>query len=323
MSDYGTKAEVIEVTLIPHPNADKLSLVRIGDYQVGVRTDEWSDGDLGVFVQPDSVVPNTPEFSWVGPDRRVRPRRFRGTWSHGLLVHAPAGSLPGDDVAELLGITRYEPPEDRRILRGDAASAPGFHVPTYSVEPYKRYPDLFVENEPVVFQEKIHGENARFVYDDIERTFHVGSHRVWRKPGDNLYWKVLNQTPWLRGFLQDNPLHVVFGEIFGQQDLKYGLDQHNFGFKAFDIWHNHTWWDYRRVIDQGLTDEGRWTPVFYYGPFSKAKVLQLTSGPTWIEGADNIREGIVIKPIIEQFSIALGGRLMLKSVSDEYLERSK
>ena len=61
------------------------------------------------------------EFSWLkgkhftpsekGDERhhRVTTMRLRGEVSYGLMVPAPAGSAVGEDVSEVLGVTRYNP----------------------------------------------------------------------------------------------------------------------------------------------------------------------------------------------------------------------
>ena len=107
------RADIIRIeALEKHSNANALSIVRIGGYQVVVRTDSWKVGDLAVYIQPDSVVPVTKpfEFLWANmtfPDgivpekrRRVTARRFRGEWSEGLLVKldelSRQSTWPGD-----------------------------------------------------------------------------------------------------------------------------------------------------------------------------------------------------------------------------------
>ena len=131
-----------------HPNADSLSIVRIGGYQVVVRTDEWKVGDLAAYVQPDSVVPPEPQYAFLWENmtfennevplkrRRITARRFRKEWSEGLLLHIGSqvkayGTeeicqvAEGQDVAELLGITHYEPPEEPESTTGENEPAPG------------------------------------------------------------------------------------------------------------------------------------------------------------------------------------------------------
>lgn len=115
-----------------HTNADTLELFDIGGYQVVTKKGEYKAGDLAVYIQPDSVVPQIEAFRfiWEGqkgldgvvPEkrRRITVRRFRKEWSEGLLM--PLSAFPilfnqagvlcqdeGDDVSCILGITHYDP----------------------------------------------------------------------------------------------------------------------------------------------------------------------------------------------------------------------
>ena len=60
-------------------------------------------------------------------------------------------------------------------------------------------------------------------------------------------------------------------------------------------------------------------PVLYQGPFSLAKLQELTDGATTLGGA-HVREGVVVKPAAERVSHEFG-RVILKSVSGRYLTR--
>ena len=123
-----------------HTNADTLELFDILGYQVVAKKGNFAPGKLAVYIQPDSVVPQTEPFKWlweehIGLDgivparrRRVTVRKFRKEWSEGLLMplaelglldisvyERPQGQaivIEGQDVSDLLGITHYEPEED-------------------------------------------------------------------------------------------------------------------------------------------------------------------------------------------------------------------
>jgi RNA ligase len=119
-----------------HPNADSLELFDVGEYQVVTKKGNFKAGDHGVYIQPDSVVPQTEPFkfiweTYVGLDgtvpekrRRITVKRLRKEWSEGLLL--PLSDFPeistdttnkvadifvgeDDDISELLGITHYDP----------------------------------------------------------------------------------------------------------------------------------------------------------------------------------------------------------------------
>jgi len=48
-----------------HTNADSLEIFDIGEYQVVSKKGQFKAGDLGVYVQPDSVVPQTEPFKLI------------------------------------------------------------------------------------------------------------------------------------------------------------------------------------------------------------------------------------------------------------------
>ena len=65
----------------------------------------------------------------------------------------------------------------------------------------------------------------------------------------------------------------------------------------------------------------KWVPTVYRGPFDEAKLRQLAEENSLIEGADHIREGIIISPVKERVDPELG-RVKLKIVSPKYLEKN-
>lgn len=65
-------------------------------------------------------------------------------------------------------------------------------------------------------------------------------------------------------------------------------------------------------------------PLLYSGPFSQSLIDDHTHGPTTLgtpRSSFKGREGIVITPLAEMYSEHLCGRLILKSVSADYLDR--
>jgi RNA ligase (TIGR02306 family) len=115
----------------------------------------------------------------------------------------------------------------------------------------------------------------------------------------------------------------ILGEIFGKkvQDLSYGQDTPTF--RVFDIYVGHPGEGRYLNVDELMHVCAiigvRMVPFVYSGPFSKGVMETHTSGKT-IVGGDHIREGVVIKPVIERRSNEIG-RVILKSVSEDYLLR--
>ena len=306
------RTEVIRVRLEPHPNADSLSIVRPWGYTVCVRTADWKDGDLGAYVVPDSIVPNSPTFAFLGEHRRVKVRRLRGVLSQGLLVPAPEGAQEGDDVASILGVTRYEPPLPMSTGGEDERPPAGWR-PVYDVESWHRYRHLLVEGETIIVTEKIHGCNARYTFQDGR--MHCGSRTTWKRESDtNLWWRALRQSPWIEGWCREHEGVTLYGEVFGQvQDLKYGAGRNDLFFRAFDAW-GKGWMPQVEL----QTTTAQMVPTLFVGPYSEEKVRELATGQSTF--ADHIREGCVIRPVVQRDSEEIG-RVVLKLVSDAYLER--
>ena len=119
---------------------------------------------------------------------------------------------------------------------------------------------------------------------------------------------------------------IVFGEIYGLgvQDLDYGTKD---GYRVFDISVNGKYLDWEAVKAVLPGVRRRVGSGALRGAIHKDLVKRFTYGPTTLANPDKIRssfkdrEGCVITPQVEQFYAPTGGRLILKSVSADYLDR--
>jgi len=321
-----------------HPNADSLDITKVFDYTVVAKRGTWEPGQLAVYVPVDAVIPDTQEWSWLAPRdsngelkfstgstpekyRVIEAKKIRGIFSQGVLAPLPPGDWKvGDSVATAMGITKYEPPTPM-TTGGECEPAPtGWKFVTYTdIEGLRRYPSVLEEGEEVVITEKIHGANARFVHDG-ERLW-VGSHGQIKKFDTKSIWWQAAIAEDMQSKLAAFPMHIIFGEVYGQvQDLKYGVKT-GVQFRAFDVFSlldmrylNHD--DAQRIVTAaGL----RWVPVLYRGPWS-SDCHSMAEGNSTL--ADNVREGFVVKPIIERYHPEVG-RVILKRHGEGYLLRKK
>jgi len=119
---------------------------------------------------------------------------------------------------------------------------------------------------------------------------------------------------------------LLFGELFGTQDMKYGLINSH-AFRAFDISINNQYLDFDIKTELLLKFGVIHVPVLYRGPFSIKKLEEYTSGPTTlckpeVAGPFKGREGVVITPIKEvHYCPILNGRRIAKSISADYHAR--
>jgi RNA ligase (TIGR02306 family) len=186
MSHFACTVERLKIE--PHPNADAIEIARIGDYQSIVKKGQFRDGDLGVYIPEQAVLPRwlLEKMGFWNPtqDRgtlsgslgnRVRAIKLRGVLSQGIVLDGTVRDLKGvehlavstegdeaamlcegEDAAAYLGIVKYEPPlpthMQARVVGVDYGA-----THNYDFDNLKKKPSLFDDGEPVVITEKIHG----------------------------------------------------------------------------------------------------------------------------------------------------------------------
>jgi RNA ligase (TIGR02306 family) len=212
--------EVCKVdNVIKHPNADKLSIVTVKGWQCIVSLNQYKEGDLVVYCPPDSIIPpaliEIYKLEFLKKNGKVGTIKLRGIVSQGLILNVgpELGCYKcGENVAEKLGITKWEPPEPgfslgkpkekisdywvkyinkeitlRRLIfkslgiiktnctpRSKNKLNPYFDKYT-DIQNIKHFPTLFKDGEMVVITEKIHGSNFRA--GRLKR----GTHNIWRR----------------------------------------------------------------------------------------------------------------------------------------------
>lgn len=318
MSEF--HVEVAEVKNVQkHPNADTLSIAEINGYPVIFRTGEYSEGSLAVHVPIDSIVPDTPEWSFLDGHRRIKAKRLRGIFSMGMLAKSLPEWALGQNVQAELGIEKWEPSAPV-TMGGDDARDAGV-LPIYTdIEGWRRHKGVLVDGEEVVITEKIHGANARFCWHDGELI--VGSHKRIKKVYDTEHpsmWARVALELGLDKKLAEFPDVAVYGEVYGQvQDLKYGKAGTELVlFDAMNLT-TRTYLDHEDFLALAAKLALPTVPQLYRGPWS-LELLALSEGQSMVEGANNIREGFVVKPVRERW--AHMGRVILKMVGEGYLLR--
>lgn len=319
------KVEVVKISSINlHPNADRLDIATMEGmaYQVITAKGNFQVGDLAFYFPIDSVIPDNflDKFGIRSYySKKLRAAKLRGIFSEGLLIPVDAdfnGNV-GDDFTAYFGVTKYEYPIPQN-MSGDVE----FPVEQYkfpSPEHLKRYRDVLQVGEEVVVTEKIHGTNFTVLVD--EDGSHISSH--------NYFWKN-NQTNknlvYIRAYnkyscLQNLPINTqAFGEIYGVQDIKYGLSNGKIKAAIFAVKHNGKFLDYddfKTFCNQYSLPQ---VPVLYRGAYSWEAVSQFNNANSVVD-KNSIMEGVIVQPIKERTHLEIG-RVVLKLISDRYLLRS-
>lgn len=245
----------------------------------------------------------------------------------------------GMDVTKILGITKYEPPIPI-AMSGEVFNAFGYTI-SFDVESYKKFPNILKEGEYVVISEKGHGTWCCYGYHP-EVESHIITSKGLSAKGlafkineankNNLYLRTLETTQQINGNVIDHGVEYfggypfyILGEVLGLgvQDLTYGFTSPQF--RAFDIYLGASGHGRYLNVDEfklACADlQIETVPFLYEGLYNKEKLLELTDGMETFSGKEtNIREGVVVKPVVERRHDEIG-RVQLKNVSDAYLMR--
>ena len=327
MSEFYT--EVVKLGSIEkHPNADTLGITNVmGGYPCIVRLGEFQEGDLAVYLSVDAMVNTTQErFAFLASKahadgfHRIKALRLRGAFSMGLLCRPDAGMQCGDNVAEVWGVRKYEPPLSG-CPEGEDVAGPG-GIPKYDIEGLRRFKDALMPGETVWISEKIHGANARFMW--YEGRLHIGSHGKWKAPGGADIWNRAAATYKLEEKLQAMPGLLLYGEVYGPvQDMRYGVPKGSGEVRLafFDALRKGslTFLSYDELHQLLFTLDLPPVPLLFHGPWQPS-LVSLAEGPSTVPGAAHVREGIVIKPVIER-TVPVLGRVVLKLHGEGYLTR--
>lgn len=333
----------------PHENADLLEIAIYKGWQSIIKKGQFRPGDTCVYFPPDVVLPKALSdelgvtnylkglgLRYPGQERfggRVGVARLRGVPSYGFLVSPnPEWWSYSHNLAEHLGVEKYEPPEE--ILEGDAERTnPFFHKYT-DMENLRHFPVAFRIGEMVVATEKIHGRNCRigYCYEEGEMTVMAGSHLRRRKQFTqngtlSVYWQPLELYPQLQPLLHAlwlKYMHnvIIFGELYGGnlQDLSYG--HRDVQFRVFDISVNTLYLSYELMQEWLSKFNVPAVPVLYTGRYSFPCMEAYATGASTVSLTPQIREGIVVRSLEDQTDqMGLYGRKCFKLLNFDYLHR--
>jgi len=241
----------------PIPNADAIEVATVDGWQVVIKKGEFQVGNLAIYLEIDSWVPNTiapflsktkePRVYQGVPGERLRTVKLRGQVSQGLLLSVrilpPARVLEeGDDVSEELNINKWEmeiPAQLRGTVKG---SFPSF-IPKTDQE---RIQNLVHEleqwkgsNELWEITEKLDGSSMTVYvnqgYDGV-----CSRNLDLKQDDNNSFWKIAIQER-IHDRIREvfGPRNIALqGELIGPgiQGNKYNLQELKFYlFDIFDI----------------------------------------------------------------------------------------
>jgi RNA ligase (TIGR02306 family) len=319
--------------ILPHPNADKLEIAKILGWQAIVLKGQFHRFEPVVYVETDSILPEgRTEWEFMR-DRKfhVKTIKLRGIVSQGLVFHEDILDNPmtygprllGDDVTAVLGITKWEPYVPAQLAGTVKGNFPSFLSKTDEMR-IQAVPELLAKHQGKKFsvREKVDGSSCSVYINNDE--FGVCSRNLELKETEgNSFWKVARELD-IENKLRSLRHNVALqGELCGSgvQGNKYKLDKLGFYiFNAYDIdtgLHFNPA-DLAQIVDfLGLTSVPFITDS-YILPGTVDELVEYSKGKSLLN-KDVHREGLVFRPLVNEYSEELRCRLSFKCINPDFL----
>ena len=321
--------------LEPIIGADAIEKATVLGWQLVVKKDEFKVGDLAVYCEIDSILPNKPEFEFLKPrGMRIKTIRLRGQISQGICF--PLSILPADfelvedaDCTEVLGVEKYEPAIPACLSGIAKGKFPSFIPKTDEtrVQVLQKVLDKY-KGEKCYVTEKVDGSSGTFFINNGE--FGVCSRNLeLLEDAENSFWKVARQMDIENKLRSLECNFAIQGELLGEgiqsNKLKFKGQTIRF-FNAFDI----DKFEYLQFEN-------------FYALFDKLELPTVPIIATDYELSNDVdtliqmgtiksricpdvwAEGIVIRPLKEKLDLLLSnenfnnGRVSFKAINPEFL----
>lgn len=288
----------------PHPNADRLDLVKVLGFQCVTQKGLYKGGENIVYIRPDALLPVekwTEEYRKYSP-KRIKAVKLRNEWSEGIIVPfeilpqeiqdrlTADGAYIGQDVSELLGVTHWEAPTPQDLK---AKGGLPFGIPKTDEERFENWYNRLPFGEKVDVQLKIDGQSCSYYYDLATDKFGVlGRTLELHEIFDNNYTAHIERydiKEKLKNFCQkENVSLCIRGESYGGGIQASGINPHGAGAKGWAMFSTYLM-DERRYAEKG--------DRFYFKNVAAEMDLPI---------ADMIEEDVMLTPeLVEKYSTGI------------------
>lgn len=339
MNKLATIEKIHSIQPHPNPEVEKLEVAKILEWPVVVPKGQYRDGELVVFIQIDSIVPEAnPYFEFMRRQKfRVWNARFKGAPSSGLVC--PTSILPyegepspilgislkeGDDITETLGIIKYERPIDMSV-RGDAAGGYPTNLISISDEDNMlSHPTALAEldGKEIYISQKVDGSSTTFIFNNGE--FKACSRRWELKEGSGFPWTAATRYNLKEKMisLKKNlaiQCEAVGNKLNGNRMGISGIELRLFRAKNLDNRQLYNYYELKElasILEIPIVDEIEIIKfdknnhtIEYFKNLADKQIYSTNGQPA---------EGLVLSPTIPFYSTILGKEWSLKIINQNY-----
>lgn len=328
-------------SLTPIEGADTIEKATVLGWQLVVKKNEFQVGDLVVYCEIDSILPDKPEFEFLKPrGMRIKTIKLRGQVSQGICF--PLSVLPDDfvvkenaDCTEVLNVVKYEPAVPTELQGIAKGKFPSFIPKTDEtrVQVLQKLLDKY-KGELCYVTEKLDGSSVTcYIKDDV---FGVCSRNLdLLETEDNSFWQVvrsMNVERKMRNFLEFTKKDAIAiqGELIGPgiQGNKLNIKEKSIRFfNIFDI-NKFEYGSYNDLINSfydildlplvPIIESNYHLENDVETIIAKATIKSFITPNVWAEG-------IVIRPLNKKIDLLLSnenfnnGRVSFKAINPNFL----
>jgi len=321
------------------PDAEFIETATINDWKIVINKREgFKVGDKVIYCEIDSFLPIREEFEFLRKTSykkvldqegfRLKTIKLKGQISQGLIL--PLNILDGefnvnDDVTELLGIVKYDPPIDPSLAGLAKGNFPSFIQKT-DEERIQNLTDTYEKFKNMSFYatEKLDGTSTTyFVKDGV---FGYCSRNLELQPceigSENTQWRIVKKYELDRKLIEFNKETnrniAIQGELIGNgiQNNNYKLkEQDYFVFTIFDI-DNYKKLGLNEILDLSYKFKLNTVPIIkeYKELPSIEKLIEIADGQSALNH-NSRREGLVFR--------SHDNKISFKVISNKYLLKNE
>jgi RNA ligase (TIGR02306 family) len=329
----------------PIEGADNIELAIVNGWHAITKKGQHDVDEQVIIATTDAVIPlsisdDLGVTGYLRKGQRVRTVKLRGVYSECLIMPMDLlvfteNTNDGDDMMEMLGVVKYEPPVKMVEMSVGGRKFkyhqnPNFHV-YHKFPNLKNAPEMFNEEDIVTITRKLHGTNARYgivrkknlsLWDRVRKLFGnkwvdyeyvYGSHNVEKgSESQGFYstdvWRTIADEYKIKEKLWEYvkeyfvPQHlgsgiVMYGEIYGHGIQKnYEYGLQDMKFAGFDVEIDGIYQPYfNERTILGILDVPT-VELLYRGNWSKEEQDKHVFG-NFIEGTKVPHEGVVVKSV--------------------------
>lgn len=315
--------------------ADAIEKAVVLGWQLVVKKGEFQVGDLAVYCEIDSLMPEMPMFEFLKTRKmRIRTVKLRGQVSQGICF--PLDILPTSfeitedaDCTEVLGIVKYEPPMPANLQGIAKGRFPSFIPKTDEtrVQVLQHILDKY-KGDKCYITEKLDGSSATYFIKDGE--FGVCSRNLeLLEDEENSFWAVARLLDIENKLRSVGTNIAIQGELIGEGIQSNKLRQKAqklFIFNAFDI-DKYEYYNFSELKTLTEKLDLSMVPVLNDNYFLENDIDTIVKMATIRStmAADVWAEGIVIRPYAEKTEALLAnddyinGRVSFKAINPEFL----